>query len=387
MALGGIFVTHADLNIVNCSFMPTLYNIGNQSSYLFSLVSQSTIILKGIAIVLGSQTNQQVLTQISSTNSNHFQFGGICSELVNSKLSLYQLLHEINQIYSTQFVSQSGYIVGAQSGTNKSINLSQICFSQQITSTSSFKFFGFVGIQISEIYFTNSNIQWSIQGYELTNVGTIGNQRTQILLIQNLNLSANVSQSDLSSSDRVSVLIGSVTTSYGCNYKIIDVIVQNSNISAYTFASGLIAFYVGDSLTIQQCQVSNSTFIIFRNGSYCAAIIGNEGNNPPNITNINLQDVTIQNCLIGSSHAAQTYTRAAGLIGAGVNSIFIITNCKIFSISIIGVTSVGIVFACNFNLSNNFAVTNSISYGNNYVNYILQLNCANLSNPLIQKGC
>ncbi|CAL6100543.1 Hypothetical_protein [Hexamita inflata] len=79
VAMIGINVQTATINVNQVSFKPNTYNVGNSSSYLFgsSVSGASLFEINNLAIIIGNIFKFLLMGSIQTTSSNYYQFGGI----------------------------------------------------------------------------------------------------------------------------------------------------------------------------------------------------------------------------------------------------------------------------------------------------------------------
>ncbi|CAL6066481.1 filamentous_hemagglutinin N-terminal domain-containing protein [Hexamita inflata] len=190
VAMIGLSVVSANVNVNQVSFSPSLYNVGNGSSYLFgtTAATASTFVINNLAVTIGSSSNYLVLGSIASTASSQYQIGGIIISLSSgSNLNVNNYMHDCFQTFSTTFVNQSGFLVGSVKSNTSSITIQNVCFQQNMTSNSAtFNSFGLIGESIGNIILKNAKITLSVQGKSYNNFGVIGFQSSSIVGIKNL---------------------------------------------------------------------------------------------------------------------------------------------------------------------------------------------------------
>ncbi|CAL6051833.1 Hypothetical_protein [Hexamita inflata] len=99
-------------NIIQVSFKPTVYNVGNCSSYFFGTAASAEFTVSNVAIVIGNNSNQQVLTS-SSSGSYYWQFGGIVANILQtSKITISNGITDCYQQINTDITEFSGFIIG-----------------------------------------------------------------------------------------------------------------------------------------------------------------------------------------------------------------------------------------------------------------------------------
>ncbi|CAL6089106.1 Conserved_hypothetical protein [Hexamita inflata] len=129
-------ISQSTLKIYNLTFQPSIYCIGNLSSYYFINVDTSSVIFNNISVILGTMSQFQTLTSISSTDSNKYQFGGLIAIIgVNSNIIVINLLFDCYQIINTNYTINSGFIFSSIQ-SNQISKFQNLCILQYFKSSS-----------------------------------------------------------------------------------------------------------------------------------------------------------------------------------------------------------------------------------------------------------
>ncbi|CAL6099555.1 Conserved_hypothetical protein [Hexamita inflata] len=446
VAMISVTVSSGIVNISQVSFKPTVYNVGNSSSYLFGNITSNSFSVSNVAIIIGNSSYQQVLTSASSTSTNIYQFGGIITNIIgSSEVTINNVISDCFQYINTSYVQDSGFIVGSGQIIAISVNITNVCMQQKITSsTQQFNFFGLIGRNAGNSSIQQIIVMISVQGTLFVGFGLTGfqyweslysevvNARTIIILSNNtaeavgalfgaqpaINCSiqnVSVFNSNITSQSWVGGLIGVYYYEDNLNISIQNSTVSQSNISgSQNYVGGLIGLFEGSNLnasiqnsTVQYCSISGLENV--------GGFVGMCNNIDPSLNpNISIHNSTIQqsnisgvNNIGGFIGHQNTSTKNAfsilmiqnsnifqnnvsgsyigGFIGNSTNFKTTITGCKIQQVRITAVNYVGIVLGYNYGL-NTFTFSSSSSIFN-YINNVLQYDCATFSNAFTQIGC
>ncbi|CAL5971700.1 Conserved_hypothetical protein [Hexamita inflata] len=339
VAMIGINVNAATINVNQISFQPIQYNVGNSSSYFFSSsINTCTFTINNIAIILGNSSNFLLLGSISSDSSSQYLFGGIVANIISSSIIVINnLVLEGYQKFSTSYVRYSGFLIGYVQSSQSSVTVKNVCLQQNMTSTTiQFQSFGLIGYNYGNVSIQNSQVAFSVQSAQLNYFGIVGCQRTSSLNAEVINLinSVNVSSS---SGTYISSIFG---VPEGKNFTVQNTTIVGSNVQGFYFVGGFFGY--------QQISQTNITIL----------------NSTISKTNIS-----------GSSYVG-------GFVGYGQSTLYLI-NSKIQFVRLSGSNYVGVIIGLN-NGSQSFTDSSSSS---NYVNGVLQNDCAVLSNNWSVVGC
>ncbi|CAL6084213.1 Conserved_hypothetical protein [Hexamita inflata] len=341
VAMIGINVNAATVNVNQLSFQPISYNVGNSSSYFFSCSTNTfTLTISNIAIILGNSSNFQLLSSIASDVSYYYQFGGIIANvIINSIINVDNLVLDGYQKFSTDYVRNSGFLIGFVQSSQSSVIIKNICLQQNMNSTTiQFLSFGLIGKNNGNISISNTQVAFSelSQNSTVHYFGIIGNQLATSLNTEVINLinSVNVSSSQCV---HVSSIFG---LPQGQNYTVKNTTVVSSNIIGTSCISG---FFGYQSLN----------------------------------TNITILNSTISKTNISGSNYV------GGFVGLSYSTIYLI-NSKIQFVRLSSSSNVGVIVGLNGGGSQSFTGSSSSS---NYINGVLQNDCAVLSNSWSVAGC
>ncbi|CAL5971638.1 Conserved_hypothetical protein [Hexamita inflata] len=336
VAMIGINVNAATINVNQVSFQPISYNVGNSSSYFFSsLTNTCTFTINNIAIILGNSSNFLLLGSISSNSSSQYKFGGIVTNVEgNSIINVNNLVLDCYQKFSTNYVINSGFLIGYVQSSQSSVVTKNVCLQQNMTSTTiqEFQSFGLIGCNSGNISIQNSQVAFSVQSAQLNNFGIIGYQLYSSLNAEVINLinSVNVSSS---SGAHVSSTFGRVV--YG-QYTVKNTTVVGSNVQGQYYVGGFFSYSSNSNITILNSTISKT-------------------------------NISGENCV-------------GGFMGLSYSTLYLI-NSKIQFVRLSGSSNVGVVVGGGLQL---FTGSSSSS---NYVNGVLQNDCAVLSNSWSVAGC
>ncbi|CAL5978978.1 Conserved_hypothetical protein [Hexamita inflata] len=398
VAMLGLNVNSATVNVNEVNFKPTVFNVGNCSSYLFgNAATTSTIYVNNFAVILGSSSNFLLLGSISTTSnsSNYYLFGGTIAYInSNSVVNINNVILDSYQQFSTSYVSYSGFLVGYSKLAGSSITIQNVCLQQNMTSTTlKFYQFGLIGYN-GNSSIQNINIALAVQGTYFQYFGIIGfqqasaysevvNSRTSVSIISSTgyyigslfgweaaqnclvqNVSVVGGKISSGTTNQVGGFIGQQTQ----NLTIQNSSIQLTNISGSSVIGGFVGWQQQNltvmNSSIQQTNISGSS-------SDVGGFVGHQ-----------YQNLTIQNSsLLQINISGQS--QVGGFVGYQEKSVYL-TNSKIQSarLSSTGL-NIGIVVGVFFSGSTVY-YTNSSS-AQIYVNNTLKPNCAALSNW--QTGC
>ncbi|CAL5970299.1 Conserved_hypothetical protein [Hexamita inflata] len=341
VAMVGINLNNAIIIVNYINFKPSVYNVGNVSSYLFSYAVTSTnqIKISNFAVIIGNSSNYQILGSISTQNSynNYYIFGGIISHIDdNSTVSVNNVILDSYQKFSSSYVSQSGFLVGFVQSTSSSVTIINVCMQQQMTSTTlEFTQFAIFGDIFGAISIQQVSLVFFAQGAQFFCFGIIGIQTN--LQAEVINLRTSVRFSLGLSCNSIGSIFGYIRQTQNCSIFNVSVV---GNINAGSCIGGLIGFqYTNTKTTIQNSTVSK---INIYGSSYIGGFVG------------------------------YCYTTIL-LIKSNINAVYLS-----------GQTDIGIVVG--FNSDGGYSFSGSSS-AQNYINGVKQTDCAVLSNNWSVVGC
>ncbi|CAL6089397.1 Conserved_hypothetical protein [Hexamita inflata] len=407
-------VDSAVVNVKHVSFKPSVYNVGNSSSYFFSNVMSSKVTVSNIAIIIGCNTNQQDLTSISTNSSYQYQFGGIVTEIYHpSQIVINNVVLECYQQIETNFTSNSGFLVGYGKSNSSSIIITNLCVQQKILSSKNFTSLGLIGLNEGNISLQQANViiyaqgaiiyYFAIVGYqvrdskyaEVINFRTLLNLTTQqghgigsifgySVIQQNYFNNVSITNSSIFAENELASVglfigisfsnmtilnatiqqsviqcVGPASVSYspsvagfiGLSYSNIsafNVSISNSNISCL---AGVGAF-ISDSRGYSEMQIHNHSIIQCNISGY-----GSTGGFIESCSETNL---SIHNSIITMStiYNSYTYCQVGGFIGSASRSNMVIQNYTVSKNSISGTRYVAGFYG--FCSSTNISLQNSI---------------------------
>ncbi|CAL6072688.1 Conserved_hypothetical protein [Hexamita inflata] len=329
------------IQIYNVTFQPSCYNVGSYSSYFFIQAGSSNITFNNISVILGSVSQFQTLTSISTTNTSQYQFGGLISNMdYSTNVTLTNLLFNCYQNVNTDYIFQSGFIFGtvdAYVSANLNITIQNMCIQQNFSSRSIYVLeTGLIASLGGDMFIKQSSIIFTVQSnYDLMKgfgnfgmVASFGGSTTSmidLLIIMKLQVNTvkhgnigffgmnSVSSSEiknslfrnfnLSTSSDVGIICA-MQFQLGYNI-IINTTVQSCNISAGDAVGGFIGaswtcFHTIQNSTVQNINISTSY-------SYNGAMIGQF------MSNTALASL-FENCSIISNNISGV-DASAGLVG------------------------------------------------------------------------
>ncbi|CAL6030720.1 Conserved_hypothetical protein [Hexamita inflata] len=324
-------------DISHVNFRPTIYNVGNCSSYIFSTLSSAEFTLTSVAILIGNSSSVQVLTSISSSSSNQYLFGGIFAKILgSSKIIIHNVISDCIQQISTSYTQYFGFLVGYGQSSSGSITVVNLCNQQIVINSQSLNCFGLIGQTLTNTSFQKAIVTFSVQGTSLNSVGLIGMQQLGSIFTEVLNVRIQMNI-DSSSGGCVGALFGYLTVANGL---INNMSVVSSKINSYSHVSGLVGY-------------SSQTVVAVQNYSLMQS----------NITGVD--------CV-------------GGFIGYSQVSVFKIDSSKIQQVRFIGTSNVAIIIGRSN--SNTFTLQTSLST-TNLINNAAQQDCTSLTNSNTQIGC
>ncbi|CAL6099093.1 Conserved_hypothetical protein [Hexamita inflata] len=323
IALVTIKINSSQIKIYNINFAPDVFNAGNRSSYLFSEVNSSNVLLDDISIVLGTIQNPMLSNYISTTSTNYFQFGGLVSNQNSTTLRISNIQYDIKQTLMIFYITNSGLLIGNSNSTSNNVTIQHICLSHIIKSYTSFNVFGVIGYFEGTIQIQQSNILISIQSADkLSYIGVIGSITNACIYtnIQNIITSVDVNEN---TGRYISALVASHTS---LNCTILNSTVQNSHIQSAQYTGGFIGF-CNSLVVIQYSTVINSAV---KSGLNAGGIIGYA------YSNIQISNTTVQNISVGNGTSFSSF-----MGGLQIGSVLTISNDQAINVTVSGVTHAG----------------------------------------------
>ncbi|CAL6081279.1 Hypothetical_protein [Hexamita inflata] len=386
----------AKINIDQINFKPSIYTTGPFASYLFCSASD-TLVVKNVAIILGNNSNLQILARIPSTIGNQHIFGGVICQLTGTnQLYITNVIIDSYQQLNTSYVGKFGLIVGNIQSILVRLKITNVCIQQQLLSYGlQTNQIGLVGYNTGIISLQQLNLKIQIQGSKLFCYGIIGQQSAST--------SSEITDVKIildSSSDASSNTTGAIFGDFqGKNGTISNaIVISKNNVSIQAYIGGFVGnivtanIYILNSTllnSLTQCQKyvggfigASSGTILIQNSTVSLSIISG-GNNVGgfigymnNVTTIKNSSIT--DCEVNGSE------QVAGLVGFAVNCQILLNDIKIFQVKVAALMNIGI-FLGQYGTGNNLISTNSSS-NMNQINGVMQADCANL-NSSSQSGC
>ncbi|CAL6075651.1 Hypothetical_protein [Hexamita inflata] len=268
VALLGANVNATTLIITSINFKPETFNVGNQSSYLVSMVEFSTVQIKDMSIIMGSSSQQQTANQIVSTYTNPYIFGGIFTTVISTSINIVQLIGDSYLTHNTNYVTSSGYLIG-QSQVQSNIIIMNMCLSinniQQQDEN-----FGIIGYAQGNIQLTQISLFMSLQSKNFKRVGIIGFTSTSVMLIHISKIQSTICLNVIGSSSYGDV--GTFGLIQSQQFQIFDSILEYNNNNYSSVSSGGLSGYLGNSIIkVYNIVILNSNI---QSQKYCGGFVG-----------------------------------------------------------------------------------------------------------------
>ncbi|CAL6100017.1 Hypothetical_protein [Hexamita inflata] len=310
--------------------MPYIFSSGSYSSCLLSQVTQSSLQLNDVAVILGNNSKNNDL--VSAPQTSTFLFGGLVTRLVGSTIRLNQFISSCQLNFNTQNMQQSGFLIGYAVGNSNSIQIENTCMYYVVFGTGTYTYFGVIGQNDGNITFKKSQISLSGTLAYYDNFGVIGYQTAQSSY--------------------------SLTTD-------IQIILNINNGSAYGQAGSLFGANNAAVKQISNIQVNKSNLFVT---VFSGGLVGSLAQ-----TSAQIQNVTIQ-----STNLSCQKHGCGGIFGYVSNSSIQVKNSTVYSVRISAQSGYGQVLGF-ISGSVSLNIQNSKSLGNNYINNALQQNCPNFT--------
>ncbi|CAL6038993.1 Conserved_hypothetical protein [Hexamita inflata] len=287
MSLGASILSSSKVIVKHVNFAPKSYFYGNQSSYLFRIVSSSNVEISRCALSIGEEANKQNLGQVTSTNSLYQQFGGLVAQMTSSTLIVAEITYISYFTCSTEYMMKSGLLLGISNSASSRISFNKICVSTIIDANTTFIGFGIIGIVNGNITIQQGNINFYISSLSVTNFGVIGNvtSSSQISSIFDLQLTYQIY---CTSGGIISALIGQIQSQISKFLKI----QLNNSITNQTGVFGGFIAVTKSSVSITDCTIYNISILTTGNSG---AVTGQSS------INMIIYNILIMNCQINSS--------------------------------------------------------------------------------------
>ncbi|CAL6078159.1 Hypothetical_protein [Hexamita inflata] len=256
-------ISSATVYINQLSFKPSIYQVGNCSSYLISQISYSqytsTITVSNIAIILGNSSSS-AQTIVSDLIFSLYQFGGIIYN-INDTSAVITINNVISECYQniTVDVNIFGILVGLIQSNSSNLNVINVCLFNNITGSRSIKNSGLIGSNINgNISLHQLSISAFLQQSSLQNFGLIG----QIMY----------SKFNEVIDTKISMMVQSVI-SFGCIFGnminslfiIQNSSVGNSSVMTKSYYVGGFIGYVQSENSLNYTQIINNSIISHSN--------------------------------------------------------------------------------------------------------------------------
>ncbi|CAL6005238.1 Conserved_hypothetical protein [Hexamita inflata] len=349
VAMISITSNSATMVIQNINIKPESYNIGNVSSFLFSYILSSTVNIYNIIILIQKQDGGPLLANSIHSDSTYvYQFGGLATCITNTLFQINKSIFQCTQKITTQYISQSGFIVGLVLKNQNQVIISSLCLQYDIIDAVSTNMFGVIGYLQSNLSILKSSIKFSLSGYG-TYIGAIGIIQNQL---------------------KTYILLNYFST---C----VDINLDGAGSQA---VGGFIGHYIATNCLIQNSNVINSQIITSKQS---AGMIGRIF-----YTSLQTTDsLSVQNSQLNNILVQCTINAAGGLTGAGYYAIVKISNTLICNLKVDSPENVGFILAFDYG-GTTFYFSQSKSKGSNYVRDELQdQQCAELNSQTSVNGC
>ncbi|CAL6072894.1 Hypothetical_protein [Hexamita inflata] len=326
------------LNLQYCMINPTTFTVGNISSFLFVTISGKLFIAR-TSIIYGDTSNLKLLTSVLSSIPIRFQFGGVVyqiSSLGMATVTNITLLFYIN--FNTQYVQNSGSILGIIDPSATNVSLKQFCMSMKynILNADTFGCLGFINtiVKIEDVTFDINYVNEFIR-YK---IGFIGAARSQLVNASLKNIKSNLQQMvDLVNNgiqDYSSVILAFSESQNILTFQKIKV--SNGQANTYSKAGLIIGFTQGGKIEMNEIIINSSEINCQHHSGLIIGYIQSNGN------------VSISNFLINDSSLMQFDAYAEYLGGV-----------------------VGIVESSQVSISEGVVTKLGIEHQNNYVSAIV----------------
>ncbi|CAL6008842.1 Conserved_hypothetical protein [Hexamita inflata] len=250
ISFGAIVANTSQIIVKFLNFVPQSFTVGNMSAALFCVINSSNIEISKTVIKLGDQNTSLQITSITTTATKYLQFGGLISMSNSSRIVIAEISYYSNLSCQTQYINNSGWLLGSSISSSSQILLQSICLSITLLSDANMSQFGVIGICNGNISLISLNIQKTCNFAIIINYGVFGQvNNSQLLKVSNINIQIYIS---IKYGNNASVLVG-VLDSQNCS--ISNLLFYNSS-SNNTGISGLISFSLKD-IYIYSCSVDN----------------------------------------------------------------------------------------------------------------------------------
>ncbi|CAL6024264.1 Hypothetical_protein [Hexamita inflata] len=336
IVLIGQVILSSDIKLTNINIMPSVYQVGNASSYLFSSVDQSVILLNNLSIMIGNKTQSQLLTNIGSSYYDFYHFGGLVVYLSKSTVTIQQVIYNCYQTMQTQNSQNFGILLGS-ADVDSVIILRSVCMFQMFNNTGQFQNCGVIGQSAGKLQLNQITLSFIVEAKQLMGFGLVGAIKYQSILNEIFNVLATVyvmtSSASASNNGPVSIISGYI---WGKQCSIQNLNVNASSVSAHFFTSGIIGYLANANLSLNNILINGSNFSSYSFGA---------------------------GSFIGTAESAQIK----------------VENSNVSSVRIISTKNFGIIFGLKKNENVTVIISDCKSTGTNYVNNVVQVNCGFIS--------
>ncbi|CAL5985117.1 Conserved_hypothetical protein [Hexamita inflata] len=395
VAMIGLEISSSTVTIKNIHFKPTMYDVGNCSSYMMNNVSSSSLNFISIFVQLGTSSQYfPIGTTLSASDKNQF-FGGLVQNMsTSSTLMVNGLIFDCYQNFQAKLIQNAGFILGNSFSSSNNIEIQNICFQQNFGSTSLYmSYVGLLGTNKAQIFFKQSVITIVAQNtvnYLAVMGSSQGDVKKQIIdtilqvrdsvigdynavivasvnggnfLVQNVRIYNCQSISNLNS--------GLFANTYFTNFSFLNLQVNSFNISSPSSYTGcIIGNYQKEFSTI---IIQNSTFsnVNVTGTDYTGGFVGKYGNVQSIFQMIN---TTLKSCNITSTKGQVV----GSILGCSNEGLVQIQNSTLRQMRLIGNT-VKLLIGSDWGKSI-YDISTSCSADINYINNTPISNCANFGN-------
>ncbi|CAL5996239.1 Hypothetical_protein [Hexamita inflata] len=250
---------NSQIQLYSINFNPTVFTFGNMSSYFFCRLNFSSLLLQRIVLQIGvSDTDSNIITSISTTNSTDFAFGGIVNSVNYSQIDFKTSVFKIFASFNTQFINNSGQIFGLLNKSN-TISVSQICYQDSSIFQTSSNVITVIGYVEGNLSFSRTTINFSISGdASFQSVGTIAFMTEMCIkaIMSDLNIQLKTSvKTTVQDEYNVSALVGRQN---GLNWTVQNSIFNNVVLTRGMFMGIVAGICENSAGTIKNIQVTNS---------------------------------------------------------------------------------------------------------------------------------
>ncbi|CAL5999060.1 Hypothetical_protein [Hexamita inflata] len=316
-------VYNSQIYMFNIQVNPKFIQVGNQSSYILSLVNSSEIQIAHVSINIGNISQSYLLSSITTLFTNYFNFGGLICNQNSTSTTIQDVNLILYQQISTLYINNSGQLIGIS--TNGQTSILSICISLTLTSseTSQFYRFGMIGCvsgtlvinqltslqsYLSGIFhqtgsaigyvtgisskYMNIQLQINLDNNKGSNSGALaGFLYSQLQIIYNFT----VQQSVITGKEQTG-LIASIIKKLQVSQSIIHQSSINTNGTSNSF-TGSIAAQIFDEVSLQQCYIQNISIVSYSSGGSWAisgGLFGDTHEFQTNIEKVKIVKITIQ---------------------------------------------------------------------------------------------